>query len=241
MSTAMGPLRAALAARLQAVEERIAAACERADRPREEVTLVAITKKVSPAVAQLLPELGVHNLGEGRPQELERKAAAVSGDVRWHLVGHLQRNKVERVVPLTYRIHSVDTDRLLTALEERSAHRSAPVDVLLQINASGEDRKFGFPPDLVVDLLAPIEKLKAVRICGLMTMAAMEEDPERCRPTFAVMRALRDRLGRELPPPHSFAELSMGMSNDFEIAIEEGATMIRLGTVLFDGLPETVS
>jgi pyridoxal phosphate enzyme (YggS family) len=231
-------LREVLAARLQAVEGRIAAACARAERNRSEVTVVAVTKRISAEVARLLPELGIRDLGENRPQELWKKAAALPAEVRWHLIGHLQTNKIERTLPLTPLIHSVDGAQLLTALEEKSAGRTTPVDVLIQVNASGEESKQGVFPEEVADLLPQIAGLKTVRIRGLMTIAAAEDDPERCRPTFAVLRMLRARLARELPPPHSFAELSMGMSNDFEIAIEEGATLVRLGTVLFEGLPE---
>jgi pyridoxal phosphate enzyme (YggS family) len=218
---------------LAAVEERLCAACRRAGRARSEVTLVAVTKTVSVETAALLPDLGVFDLGESRPQELWRKAAAVVG-VRWHLIGHLQRNKIERTLPPIERIHSVDSVRLLEAMEDvcRSAQRTLPA--LLEVNASGEASKHGFTPEEVPALAARLAELQYVRIDGLMTMAAYEEDPERTRPTFAALRTLRDRLAAELgrPLPH----LSMGMSNDFEIAVEEGATLVRLGTVLFEGV-----
>jgi pyridoxal phosphate enzyme (YggS family) len=220
------------------VEERIVAACARAERPRSEVSVVAVTKRISAEVAQLLPKLGVCDLGENRPQELWKKAAALPTEARWHLIGHLQRNKIERTLPLTQLIHSVDGAELLTALETAAAGRAVPVDVLIQVNASGEESKQGIFPEEVADLLPQIAGLQNVRVRGLMTIAAAEEDPERCRPSFAVLRMLRARLAREVPAPHSFAELSMGMSNDFEIAVEEGATLVRLGTVLFEGLSE---
>jgi PLP dependent protein len=224
-----------LAERLRAVEDRLAAACRRAGRPRGEVTLVAVTKTVGSDVAALLPELGVANVGESRPQELWRKAA-VTAPVRWHLVGHLQRNKIERTLPLVHLIHSVDSLRLLQALEQAAAERGQSLSVLLEINASREASKHGFTPAEVPGLAAHLAGLKRVRVAGLMTMAAPEEDPQRCRPTFAELRGLRDRLRQELGPGGGLEQLSMGMSNDFEVAVEEGATLVRLGTVLFEGL-----
>jgi pyridoxal phosphate enzyme (YggS family) len=225
-----------LADRLRAVRERIAAACARAGRKPEAVTLVAVTKTVPPEVAALAAEFGVIDLGESRPQELWRKAAALPAAVRWHLIGHLQRNKVERTLPLVHLIHAVDSLRLLAAVEEEAARRSRIVDVLLEVNASREASKHGFAPNEVPALADEINKLHNVRVRGLMTMAAHDEEPERCRPTFAHLRGLRDRLQSETGPPHELDHLSMGMSNDFEVAIEEGATLVRLGTVLFEGL-----
>ena len=231
------PDRTLLADRVRAVDERIAAACRRAGRPRADVTLVAVTKTVSPAVAALLPELGVHDLGESRPQELWRKAAALPASVRWHLIGHLQRNKVERTLPLVCCIHSVDSVRLLQELEAQAASRPGGVEALLEVNASREASKHGFAPEEVPALAPAIAALRHVHVRGLMTMAAYEEDPERCRPTFVMLRRLRDRLQEALGPGHALPQLSMGMSNDFEVAVEEGATLVRLGTVLFEGLP----
>jgi pyridoxal phosphate enzyme (YggS family) len=231
------PLLEVLRGRLAAVEGRLRQACQRAGRRREEVTLVAVTKTVPVEVAALLPRLGVTDLGESRPQELWRKAAALpAGACRWHLVGHLQRNKVERTLALDPVIHSVDSLRLLTALEQAAAGRPRPLPVLLEVNASGEPSKHGFPPDEVSGVVPHLAGLRHVRVLGLMTMAAFEEDPERCRPTFAPVRELAERLRREVGGPHPFDQLSMGMSNDFEVAVEEGATLVRLGTVLFEGL-----
>jgi pyridoxal phosphate enzyme (YggS family) len=212
-----------LRANLAAVEERIGKACARAGRRRSEVTLVAVTKAVSAEAAGLLPELGVFDLGENRPQELWRKAEALPREIRWHLIGHLQRNKIDRTLPLVQMVHAVDSVRLLHALEAEAIVQQREVAVLLEVNASGEASKQGFAPAELPDLSA----LKQVRVGGLMTMAALQE-PQACRPTFVRLRELRDRLG--------LVHLSMGMSNDFEIAIEEGATFIRLGTVLFDGV-----
>jgi pyridoxal phosphate enzyme (YggS family) len=223
--------RDALAANLARIEERLHSACARAGRGRRDVTLVAVTKTVPVEVAALLPELGVHDLGESRPQELWRKAVLLPSSVRWHLVGHLQRNKIERTLPLVHRIHSIDSLRLLAALEQ-----ARPVEVFLEVNCSGEASKGGFRPDEVPGLAGELAKLRHFRVVGLMTMAAPEEDPQRCRSTFVTLRQLRDELRRDVGEHHPLNELSMGMSNDFEVAVEEGATSVRLGTVLFEGL-----
>jgi pyridoxal phosphate enzyme (YggS family) len=229
------PLSDALAASLAAVEDRLSAACRRAGRSRDEVTLVAVTKTVSVEVASLLPGLSVHDLGESRPQELWRKAAVLPL-VRWHLIGHLQRNKIERTLPVVSRLHSVDSLRLLRALETaaETLAEPKPLPALLEVNVSREASKHGFAPEEVEEMAAALAVLKYVRVDGLMTMAAYEDDPEKTRPTFRALRELRDRLAAAVrrPLPH----LSMGMSNDFEIAVEEGATMVRLGTVLFEGI-----
>jgi pyridoxal phosphate enzyme (YggS family) len=200
------------------------------------VTLVAVTKSVPVEVAALLPELGVVDLGENRPQEFWRRAEVLP-NARWHFIGHLQRNKIERTLAFVHLLHSVDSVRLILALEEEAAKQERSVDVLLEINASGESNKHGFAPEELSAVLPELAKLRQVHVRGLMTMAAFEENPEQCRPTFATLRELRDRLRGELGPPHNLANLSMGMTNDFEVAIEEGATLVRVGTALFEGLP----
>lgn len=227
--------------RLVEVEERLAAACRRAGRSRSEVTLVAVTKSVSASVASLLPGLGLAELGENRPQELWEKAALLPAWVHWHLIGHLQRNKIGRTLPLVHMIHSVDSGRLLQALEQEASRQGRVVPVLLEINAGREPQKHGFAPEEIPTLLPHLAKLGSIRIQGLMTMAALEADPEQCRPTFAELRQLRQRWQKEFPPPHSLGHLSMGMSNDFEVAIQEGATLVRLGTILFSGVSGEVS
>jgi pyridoxal phosphate enzyme (YggS family) len=232
MSTAV---RDTLAGNLRRVEDRLAAACRRARRDRRDVTLVAVTKTVGVEVAAQLIELGVLDLGENRPQELWRKAAALPPGVRWHLVGHLQRNKIERTLPLVHRIHSVDSLRLLEALDAAGSGRQA--EVFLEFNCSGEANKGGFAPADLAAVAQALGNLRRVRAVGLMTMAALEEDPERCRPAFALLRRLRDSLRQAAGDRHPLTELSMGMSNDFEVAVEEGATAVRLGTVLFEGVP----
>jgi pyridoxal phosphate enzyme (YggS family) len=229
-------VRELLVGRLAAVEERIRGACRRFGRQRDDITLVAVTKTISAESARVLPELGLLDLGESRPQELWHKAGLLPKTVRWHMVGHLQRNKVERTLPLVTLIHSVDSDRLLATIEGEAAKQARTVDVLLEVNVSREASKHGLGINALASLVPQIAALKHVRVRGLMTMAAPEEQPERCRLTFVELRELRDRLRGELQPPHDCCQLSMGMSNDFEIAIEEGATIVRLGTVLFEGI-----
>ena len=238
-STTQSRLKEVLTDRLKAVEERIHAACRRAGRSRAEVTMVAVTKTISAEIAALLPSLGVLDLGESRPQELWRKAAQLSKvapPVRWHQVGHLQRNKIEATLPLVHLIHSVDSVRLLNALDQEAGKQQGTAVVLLEVNVSREANKHGFSPAEIPGLVKPIAGLKHVQVAGLMTMAALESDTEHCRRTFAELRQLRDRCRPDFPPPHDLCQLSMGMTNDFEVAIEEGATLIRLGTVLFEGL-----
>jgi len=229
-------VRAALASRLAAVGERLERALRRAGRERGTVTLVAVTKTVPADVAALLPELGVNDLGESRPQELRRKAAVLPS-ARWHLIGHLQRNKVRETVPLVARVHSVDSLRLLAALEDEAARSQTPVPSLLEFNASGEPEKHGFRPGEAAAVADAVAGLHWLRVDGLMTMAAYSEDPEEARPAFALLRRLRDDLRRRLGKSDALPHLSMGMSGDFEVAVEEGATFVRLGTVLFEGLP----
>jgi PLP dependent protein len=232
-------LRTVLAERLAAVRARIAAACARANRDPAEVTLVAVTKTVSPRVAAMMVELGVADLGENRPQELWRKAAELSHlPIRWHLVGHLQRNKVERTLPLVHLIHSVDSLRLFQAIAAAARTRGSCPPILLQVNASREEQKHGFDVDeLVREVPRIVTAAAELDVAGLMAMAAYSEDPELARPAFRELRLFRDRLQREW---HLGADplnhLSMGMSGDFEVAIEEGATIVRIGTTLFEGL-----
>jgi pyridoxal phosphate enzyme (YggS family) len=225
-----------LADRLSALEERLAAACRRAGREREEVTLVCVTKTIGPELAALLPDLGVFDLGENRPQELWRKAALLPTAIRWHLIGHLQRNKIERTFPLVARIHSVDSLRLLTALEDEAGRLGRRLSVFLEVNASREVNKQGFSPDAVSQVLPHLGSLRHIEVTGLMTMAALDANLDRARATFAELRGLRDRLRGEVPPPHRLEDLSMGMTQDFEVAIEEGATLVRIGSALFEGL-----
>ncbi len=232
-----GELQRTLGQRFEEVEERIRQACARAGRSRDEVTLVAVTKTASVGVAALLPALGYLQLGESRPQELGRKAAALPRTVQWHLIGHLQRNKIAATLPLVRLIHSVDSVRLMHALEQEAARQQRSLQALIQVNASREPQKHGFAPEELRALIPILGDVKQIQIVGLMTMAAHHEDPEQSRETFALLRQLRDRLRTDWPPAHSLEHLSMGMSNDFEVAVAEGATLVRIGSLLFESLP----
>jgi pyridoxal phosphate enzyme (YggS family) len=232
-------IRSRLADNVAAVEARIAAACARAGRKREEVSLIAVTKYVDIDVAALLPELGVRDLGESRPQELWRKAAALP-DLRWHMIGHLQRNKVERTLPLVHLIHSVDSDRLLEALDAEAAKLGRQANILLEVNLSGERNKHGYAAAQVSLIEVDFVWIHSrVVPHGLMTMAAHAEDPEQARPVFRELRELRETIrSLWLDFGRGVNHLSMGMTNDFEVAIEEGATMVRIGSALFEGIVE---
>lgn len=219
------------------VRERMAAAAARSGRSGEHITLVAVTKYVSHEVARLLPQVGLFDLGESRPQDLWHKAAALQDQaVRWHLVGHLQRNKVARTLPLVALIHSVDSLRLLAAIESAAATRQHAAEVLLEVNVSGQPQKHGFAPQALADALHEACGCRWVRIRGLMAMAGTPGDLAAARREFASLRALRDRLRAEAPANVGLDELSMGMSGDFEVAIEEGATLVRIGSALFEGI-----
>jgi PLP dependent protein len=219
------------------VRERIVRAAEQAGRSPDEVTLVGVSKYVGAAEAAELVTAGCTDLGESRPQELWAKVDAVAAtigpaDVRWHLVGHLQRNKVRRTLPLVTLIHSVDSQRLLAAIDEEGTE--PPQRVLLEVNTSGESAKHGLAPDAVEPLLAAAPRFPHVAVCGLMTLAALEGGPAVAARNFAALRELRDRLRSAAPKGIRLDELSMGMSGDFEIAIREGATIVRVGSALWE-------
>lgn len=220
---------------LDKVEERIASSCEKVARKRNEVTLVGVSKTVDSSLAKLLMEKGIAHLGESRPQELWNKASHLP-NAHWHFIGHMQRNKIDKTLPLIHLFHSVDSLRLLQALESECQKQNLKLDFLLEVNISGEENKQGFDPASVLGLASELMALKHLQCKGLMGMAAYALEKEKCRPAFQLLRKTRDELsdllGRKLP------ELSMGMSNDFEIAIEEGATLIRLGSILWEGLEQ---
>lgn len=236
VETVSANLRDRLAENLAAVRRRIGDACRRSSRPVDAVTLVAVTKTVAPQVAQVLVELGRVELGESRPQALWQKAAAVAGPVRWHLIGHLQTNKVRRTLPLVSMIHSIDRLALAREVSIEAERIGRRVPATLEVNVTGEAAKHGFAPPEVVTAYPELCRLPGLDIVGLMTMARFEDEVEACRPTFAELRRLRDRLVGEHPQLGPLTVLSMGMSHDFEVAVEEGATHVRVGTALFEGL-----
>jgi hypothetical protein len=225
-----------LEANLRTVRDRMAAACDRAGRDRADVTLVAVTKTVDSEAAWALVGLGVADLGENRMQELRDKREALSDlDVRWHMIGHLQRNKVKYAVRLCHLVHSVDSVRLAEALSRRAVSRERTMPVLVEVNVSGEESKFGIPADRAADVIRRMANLPGLHVRGLMTMAPFVDDAETVRPVFVTLRELSERVADLGLPGVEMAELSMGMTQDYEVAIEEGATMVRVGTALFRG------
>ncbi len=221
---------------LTSIRERIARACQVSGRLVDEVTLIAVTKYAELDWVRELIDLGVRDLGEARPQQLVARARELPADICWHLIGHLQRNKAEDILPFTRMIHSVDSVRLFEHLAKSAITRQSKPKVLLEVNVSGEQSKDGFDP---TELLAAWPKLQTcdlLEISGLMTMAPLGDGSEIARPVFRRLRELRDRLRIESNGRWQLPELSMGMSGDFEVGIEEGATMIRLGSCLFEGL-----
>ncbi|MDP4229410.1 MAG: YggS family pyridoxal phosphate-dependent enzyme [Bacteroidota bacterium] len=222
---------------LTRLEDRIAQACARAGRRRTEVLLVAVSKTQPTEVIRAAYDLGIRDFGENRVQELLKKKDYLPDDIRWHMIGHLQSNKAKYVAPFIRYVHSIDSIETAIELSKRARQSSRLIDVLLEINVAGEASKEGIAVSECKPLLELIfEQAPSIRVRGLMTVAPFEPDAQLVRPYFRELRKLRDEL--------ALAELSMGMTNDFEVAIEEGATMIRLGSALFGSRPaagQTVS
>jgi PLP dependent protein len=224
------PVPSEIAQRLAEIQQRIAAACTRAGRAPTEVTLVAVSKTVEAARIRAAIAAGVRVLGENRVQEAQTKLAELrklSGEqqVQWQLIGHLQSNKARRAVELFDAIHSVDSLKLAEKLNQAAAELGKRLPVLLEVNLGGEASKAGAEAAAVLPLCEAVSKLAQLELQGLMTVPPFLADPEEVRPYFRQLRELRDEAG--------LRELSMGMSHDFEVAIEEGATFVRIGTALF--------
>jgi len=219
---------------LREVRDRMAAAAARSGRAADAVRLVAVTKTVGVDTIRTLLATGERDLGENRPQQLRDRAAALAGEpIAWHFVGRLQRNKVKYVVPTAALIHSVDSAALAEALSQRAAREGCRARCLLEVNTSGEASKGGVRPEEVAALAAAAAALPGIDLAGLMTMAPIVEDAEAARPVFAALREALERVNREAVLARPLAELSMGMTQDYEVAIEEGATLVRVGTALF--------
>jgi pyridoxal phosphate enzyme (YggS family) len=218
---------------LSILRGRIAAASARAGRDPREVKLVAVSKNIDVERIVLAVEAGVRDFGENRVQEAAEKIPRVHADVTWHFVGHLQRNKAKDAVELFSLIHSLDSIRLARELDRRCEMADSTIDLLLQVNISGEATKFGVPPEMARDVLLEIARYERLRVRGLMVIAPYSDNPEDARPWFSQARQLMRELGRLSISNVSMDELSMGMSGDYEVAIEEGATIIRVGTAIF--------
>ncbi|QDS99033.1 YggS family pyridoxal phosphate-dependent enzyme [Adhaeretor mobilis] len=216
------------------IVERVAAAVQSAGRDPNEVSIVAVTKYVGVPESAALLAAGATLLGESRPQQLWEKCEAEQlTDARWHLIGHLQRNKVARTVECAELIHSVDSPRLLKAINSAAEQTGKNCHVLLEVNTSGEAEKHGLTPDALSSLLDQLNDYPQAEVRGLMTMASRSGGQSQARKNFAVLRELRDSLASEELP---LSELSMGMTGDFEAGIAEGATLVRIGSALFEGL-----
>ncbi len=225
---------------LNRIRARMAAACDRAGRAADSVRLVAVTKYAQLDWVRDLISAGQTVLGESRPQQLAARAEELATEpgipVEWHMIGHLQRNKVELVLPVATLIHSIDSPRLANRVSAVAAAREQPTAVLLEVNVSGEASKDGFTPDELRDVFDELAALPQLVLRGLMTMAPVVDEPSQARPYFARLRELRDELAARGSGTPTLTELSMGMSGDFEAAIEEGATIVRVGSSLFEGL-----
>jgi pyridoxal phosphate enzyme (YggS family) len=224
-----------LAANLNTLRQRMAAACARAGRDPASVELVAVTKSQPPEVVNAAAELGLSLFGENRVQEAKAKAPQCSGRLRWHMIGHLQTNKARDAVHLFEMIHSVDSLRLAQEIEKWAERVGRTMPVLLEVNVAGESSKFGYRSEQLLRELPAVNGLRRLEVQGLMTMAPWTPEPEKVRPIFRQLRQLKGEcekvLGVTLP------HLSMGMTSDFEVAIEEGATLARIGTALFGERP----
>lgn len=228
-----------ISANIDRVRAGIAAACRRVARRPEEVTLIAVTKTFPAAQIREAVRAGVADVGENYVQELLPKHDELSGEaIRWHFIGHLQSNKVKYIAPWVTMVQALDNRSLAEELDRRAKQHGRVIDVLVEVNTTGEQSKFGLKPEDVLPFVRSLADLQAIRISGLMTIGPFLPDPEGSRPMFRQLRGIRDELGgitqANLHPVH----LSMGMTGDYEVAVEEGATFIRIGTALFGTRPK---
>lgn len=230
---------------LQRIRENIAEACRRAGRSPESVSIVAVTKAVDFETIKNTLDAGLCHLGESRAQELIERAGemeahlvrrrnALPEPIQWHMIGHLQRNKARSIIGVANMIHSVDSLRLAEEIDERAERAAQTVDALLQVNCGGESQKFGCAMGAGVHLGEMIDSMKQIRLRGLMTMAPLVDDPEQTRSVFARLRELFEEMQGLKIGGDGFQHLSMGMSQDYAVAVEEGATILRIGTALFE-------
>lgn len=215
------------------VEQRICAACERSGRSRDSVTLIAVSKTKPVEMIQEIYDLGQREFGENRPQELRDKYGQLPSDIRWHMIGHLQKNKIKYVAGRAVMIHSIDSRELAEAVSREAQKQGITIPVLLEVNVAGEDTKYGVAPGEASGLAKHAASLPGLQVEGLMTIAPFVDDPELNRPVFRKLKQLSVDIAKENIDNVSMHVLSMGMTNDYETAIEEGATMVRVGTGIF--------
>jgi PLP dependent protein len=229
----MTDMRDRVARNAERIREAVAAACRRAGRRPDEVRIVAVTKGLPIEAVEAARTAGLTDIGENRVVEALAKAPSAGPGLTWHLIGHLQTNKARKALALFGCVHSIDRPGLAEALQEEAARAGRRVCCFLQVNVSGEGSKGGYAPPEVEEAARRLAALDRIEPAGLMTMAPLNADPEASRPVFRTLRELRDRLARALPDMPGMAGLSMGMSQDYPVAVEEGATHLRIGTALF--------
>ena len=225
-----------LASNLETIRQRIGAACARGGRPTSSVMLLAVTKGQPPDVVSEAARLGLTLFGENKVQEAKAKIPLCPGRLRWHMIGHLQTNKCRDAVDLFEMVQGVDSLHVAEELNKRADQAARTLPILLEVNIVGEASKFGYPPERLLAELAQLNSLTRLEIHGLMTVPPWVAEPERVRPIFRGLRELKSQCEQQLGAP--LPQLSMGMTGDFEIAIEEGATVVRLGTALFGPRPK---
>ena len=218
---------------LKEVERRIQAACDRAGRKREEVTLIAVSKTKPVSMIEETYQLGIHVYGENKVQELTEKYEILPKDIEWHMIGHLQTNKVKYIVVKTALIHSVDSLKLAETIEKEAAKKNCIQDILVEVNVAQEESKFGLKVDEVIPFIEKISQFQHICVKGQMTIAPFVENPDDTRPVFANLHKLSVDIMNKNIDNVNVSILSMGMTNDYEVAIEEGATMVRVGTGIF--------
>ena len=219
--------------KLENVEERIRAACERAGRNRSEVTLIAVSKTKPVETLREAYGLGVRVFGEKKVQELVDKYGALPEDIHWHMIGHLQRNKVKYIIDKAELIHSVDSLRLAETIEKEAEKHNITANILIEVNVAREESKFGVMPEELDEIVEKIAGFNHLNVRGLMTIAPYVENPEENRAVFARLRKLSVDIASKNVDNMNMSILSMGMTNDYEVAVEEGATMVRVGTGIF--------
>lgn len=218
---------------LQEVERRICEACKRSGRDRSEVQLIAVSKTKPVSMIEEAYAEGIRRFGENKPQELRDKYEEMEKNIKWHMIGHLQRNKVKYIIDKVDMIHSVDSLRLAETIEKEAAKKDLIIKILIEVNVAKEESKFGVMPEKVEELVSHVSQLPHIRICGLMTIAPFVENPEENRIYFNRLRNIAVDIERKKSDNVIMSILSMGMTNDYEVAIEEGSTMVRVGTGLF--------
>ncbi len=218
---------------LAEIRAGIEKACQKIGRDPQEITLIAVTKTVDEEIVNRSIELGVTDIGENKPQEIVRKQPAITAGVKWHMIGHLQSNKVKKIIDKVTLIHSVDRISVVDEIEKRAAQLDRVVDILVQVNIGDEQQKSGADIEGVKGLLTYIEQCPHIRVLGLMCIAPYLFDAEEVRPYFKNMKAMFDEIKREHYRNSEMKILSMGMTHDYKVAIEEGATMIRVGTGIY--------